>query len=165
MEMSIRMNTKKIAENDNETTSMLDEYTKSTTFKDAFSKNLNEEVTLLKSENRALKKILEKLNKSMEEKDATLSEMFTKNLNKETSELKEKLEKLTKMIPSLRDEFSEKTGILNQEFKEAQIEIKGETTSLKMEIEELKKEEKGMNEKITSLENIVMIGGWKVCTI
>ena len=116
------MNTKKIAENDNETTSMLDEYTKSTTFKDAFSKNLNEEVTLLKSENRALKKILEKLNKSMEEKDATLSEM-SKNLNEETTQLKEKLEKITKMmeqeITSLRDESSEKFAKLKQGLRDA----------------------------------------------
>ena len=127
--MSIMMNTKKIAENDNETTSMLDEYTKSTTFKDAFSKNLNEEVTLLKSENRALKKILEKLNKSMEEKDATLSEILTKNLNEETTKLKEKLEKITKMmeqeITSLRDESSEKFAKLNQGLRDANVMIGG----------------------------------------
>ena len=45
------MNAKTIKENDNETTSMLHEYIKSVeegrvTLKDAFSKNLNEEVTL-----------------------------------------------------------------------------------------------------------------------
>ena len=84
------MNAKKIAENDNETTSMFDEYTKSmeeelAILSEKFSKNLKEKKDSLKSENRELKEKLEELSKSMEVERATLSKEFSKKMNKETT--------------------------------------------------------------------------------
>ena len=88
----------------------------------------------------------------MVEKDATWSEKF---------------EKITKMmeqeITSLRDESSKKFVKLNKELRDTKKEMNKETISLKTENKELKEEDIRLKEKITSLEKIVMIGGWKVC--
>ena len=112
MEMSIIMNAKKIAENDNETTSMFDEYTKNieeerATLNEEFSNKLNEDTTAFKTENRELKEKLEELRQSMEEEVASLREEFSVKLKEETNSLKKENRRLKEKLQEMRDECLE----------------------------------------------------------
>ena len=122
------MNTKKIAENDNDTYSMFDECTNSieeerATLREEFYNRLNEETNAFKEQS-----------KIMEEEVATLSDKYS-NLNEETTslkienkELKEILEELNRrmeaQITSLINESSKNIDKINQELREAKNEIK-----------------------------------------
>ena len=132
-EMSIRMNAKKIAENDNETFSMFDEYTKRmeeemTTLNEEFSNRLNKETSSFINENRELKEKLEKLSKSMEEKRATLSEENSNTLERLGKRMDEEIAILSKRL-------DEKVAMLIEKYSKNLIE---ETTSLQNENRELK---------------------------
>ena len=128
-------NTKKIAENLNETTFMFDEYTKSmeegrATLNEEFINRLDEETSVFNHENRELKEKLEEMRDDS-----------SKNIVKINKELFEAKNELKEEITSLKTE--------NEELKEEDIIMKEKIFSLE--------------KNIMFGGGYSKIGDWKVC--
>ena len=170
MEMSIRMNSKKIFENGNETIAL----------KGNISEIIIQEKVELSlqfdKEKTGLNEKIKELNKSLKEDMMSFSKNLVK-INQELTEAKNRIHKETlslknelavnveKEMTLLKTEFSKNFAEINQELSKATKEI----ISLKNENEDLKIVTKRMNDEIVSLKGdlslMEAIAGWKVCTL